>query len=157
MHVKLNRAVVPGAAHDESGAETKAPACHRADSASSRGRCWTACDLRGAGLCSSHNLVRQARMLFCRYEPGRAWLGYGECTELSSHDLKATNEAVMGRPASAYETLRAMVPQNAQGAIDMALLDILGKATKAPVYRVLGGPTRTKARAIVRLAGTSRR
>jgi galactonate dehydratase len=82
-------------------------------------------------------------------------VGYGECTEFTGHDLKATNEAVTGRPASAYETLRASVPQNAQGAIDMALLDILGKATKAPVYRVLGGPTRTKARAIVRLAGTS--
>jgi galactonate dehydratase len=81
--------------------------------------------------------------------------GYGECTEFTGHDLKATSEAVTGRPASAYETLRALVPQNAQGAIDMALLDILGKATKAPVYRVLGGPTRTKARAIVRLAGTS--
>jgi galactonate dehydratase len=82
-------------------------------------------------------------------------LGYGECRDLSSPELKATREVAMGRPASAYENLRPMVPQNAQAAIDMALLDILGKATKAPVYRVLGGPTRTKARAIVRLAGTS--
>ena len=82
-------------------------------------------------------------------------VGYGECKEFSSPELKATREVAMGRPASAYETLRPLVPQNAQAAIDMALLDILGKATKAPVYRVLGGPTRTKARAIVRLAGTS--
>jgi galactonate dehydratase len=81
--------------------------------------------------------------------------GYGECKELSSADLKATSEAVLGRSASAYEALRPLVPLNAQGAVDMALLDILGKATKAPVYRVLGGPTRNKARAIVRLAGNS--
>jgi galactonate dehydratase len=79
--------------------------------------------------------------------------GYGECKE--TPDLKAIRGAITGRPASAYETLRPLVPQNAQGAIDMALLDILGKATKAPVYRVLGGPTRNKARAIVRLAGNS--
>ncbi len=82
-------------------------------------------------------------------------VGYGECKELSSPELKATRDAAAGRPASAYETLRPLVPQNAQAAIDMALLDILGKTTKAPVYRVLGGPTRNKARAIVRLAGTT--
>src|ERR1700688_1302619 len=52
--------------------------------------------------------------------------GYGECKEFSSPDLKATREVAMGRPASAYETLRPLVPQNAQAAIDMALLDILG-------------------------------
>jgi galactonate dehydratase len=81
--------------------------------------------------------------------------GYGECKELSGADLKATREAVLGRSASAYEALRPLVPRNAQAALDMALLDILGKTTKAPVYRVLGGPTRNKARAIVRLAGNS--
>ncbi|MGC2400519.1 MAG: enolase C-terminal domain-like protein [Acidobacteriaceae bacterium] len=82
-------------------------------------------------------------------------VGYGECKDLTAPDLRATREAIVGRPASAYETLRPLVPQNAQGAIDMALLDILGKATNAPVFRVLGGPTRTKARGIVRLAGSS--
>jgi galactonate dehydratase len=82
-------------------------------------------------------------------------IGYGECKDFSRPDLKATREVIVGRSASAYETLRALAPENAQGAIDMALLDILGKATKAPVYRVLGGPTRNKARAIVRLAGMS--
>jgi galactonate dehydratase len=82
-------------------------------------------------------------------------IGYGECKEFSKADLKVTNDVVKGRTASAYETLRPLVPQSAQGAIDMASLDILGKATKAPVYRVLGGPTRNKARAIVRLVGTS--
>jgi galactonate dehydratase len=81
--------------------------------------------------------------------------GYGECKDLSGADLRTINEALKGRPASAYEALGPLVPQNAQGAINMALLDVLGKGTKAPVYRVLGGPTRNKARAIVRLTGAS--
>jgi galactonate dehydratase len=37
----------------------------------------------------------------------------------------------------------------------MALLDLVGKACNAPVYRVLGGPTRNKARALVALAGST--
>src|SRR5262249_19007323 len=37
--------------------------------------------------------------------------------------------------------------------VDIALLDILGQQTKAPVYQVLGGPTRFKARTVAQLAG----
>jgi galactonate dehydratase len=82
-------------------------------------------------------------------------IGYGECRSLSAADLKATNAAIAGRAASAYEVLGSRVPKNVQGGLNIALLDILGKATQAPVYRVLGGPTRNKVRAITRLMGTS--
>jgi galactonate dehydratase len=41
------------------------------------------------------------------------------------------------------------------GAIDMALLDIAGKACQAPIYRILGGPTRNKARVFASLGGAN--
>jgi galactonate dehydratase len=82
-------------------------------------------------------------------------VGYGECSSLSGSDLKATNQAVVGRAASAYQALDGLVPQTVRGGLNIALLDIVGKATKAPIYRVLGGPTRNKARAITRLSGSS--
>ncbi len=81
--------------------------------------------------------------------------GYGECRTLSSAELKSTADAVEGRAATSYEVLDPLVPRVVRAALNMALLDILGKATNAPVYRVLGGPTRNKARAITRLLGGS--
>jgi galactonate dehydratase len=42
-----------------------------------------------------------------------------------------------------------------KGAIDMALMDILGKLSRAPVYELFGGPTRNKARALASLRGTT--
>ena len=33
------------------------------------------------------------------------------------------------------------------------MLDVLGKFTNAPVYQVLGGPTRNQARALARIEG----
>jgi galactonate dehydratase len=80
--------------------------------------------------------------------------GYGECRPLTHADMEALNRLV-GKPAHAYEALTPLAPEPARGGLNMALLDIVGKITKAPVYRVLGGPTRFKARAIVRLAGAS--
>ncbi len=82
-------------------------------------------------------------------------IGYGECNSLSASDLKATNQAIVGRAASAYQALDGLVPSAVRGGLNIALLDIVGKATNAPIYRVLGGPTRNKARAITRLSGSS--
>jgi galactonate dehydratase len=79
--------------------------------------------------------------------------GYGECRTLTSAELKATADAITGRAATSYEVLDPLVPQAVRGALNIALLDILGKATNAPVYRLLGGPTRNKARAITPLSG----
>jgi galactonate dehydratase len=64
---------------------------------------------------------------------------------------------LVGRDATAVEVIRQMFLSAAgldgesaaiQGALNMALLDIAGKLARAPVYEVLGGPTRTKARAL---------
>ena len=82
-------------------------------------------------------------------------VGYGECNELSGADLKSANQALAGRVASSYQALDALVPPTVRGGLNIALLDILGKATQAPIYRLLGGPTRNKARAITRLSGAS--
>jgi galactonate dehydratase len=81
--------------------------------------------------------------------------GYGECNNVSGADLKAANEALAGHPATAYQALDGLAPGSMRGGLNIALLDILGKATSAPIYRLLGGPTRNKARAIVKLSGDS--
>jgi galactonate dehydratase len=80
--------------------------------------------------------------------------GYGECKPLSKEDVAALKR-LAGKPAHAYEALTPMAPLPAQGGLNMALLDIVGKITNAPVYRVMGGPTRFEARAIARLTGSS--
>jgi galactonate dehydratase len=71
--------------------------------------------------------------------------GWGECAQASEQDAAALEKAWTGRPATLYAALDGAA--SLAGALDMAMLDILGKACRAPVYRVLGGPTRHKIRA----------
>jgi galactonate dehydratase len=75
--------------------------------------------------------------------------GWGEGPPLAPAHIESARQAVNGQPAHSYKVVHSKLAGHpAAGAIDMALLDLLGQAAKAPVYQVLGGPTRTKARAM---------
>src|ERR1035437_9908133 len=71
--------------------------------------------------------------------------GWGECAQASEQDAAALEKTWIGRPATLYAAIDGSTPLS--GALDMAFFEILGKTSPAPVYRVLGGPTRHKIRA----------
>jgi len=81
--------------------------------------------------------------------------GYGECGSIPAEQIAQTVSLIQGMPATSYEVVRkklGAIP-GMQAAVNIALLDIVGKQAKAPIYRVLAGPTRNKARAMTRLSG----
>jgi galactonate dehydratase len=81
--------------------------------------------------------------------------GYGECPRITSTELNALRAAIQGKEATSFESIRrglSVAPQALAG-LDMAMLDLVGKFTNAPVYQVLGGPTRNQVRALVPVEG----
>ena len=84
-----------------------------------------------------------------RMQAGPGLAGYGECRELPP-DAK---QKVLGLDPSAFEAARKRLEPDPglNAAFNMAALDISGKAAKAPLYQVLGGPTRHKVRAMTAL------
>lgn len=97
------------------------------------------------------------RYTVVRLATGSGLRGYGECISVSPAELARARRLVAGLPETAYEAVRqrlAALP-NLQAAVNIALLDIAGKLARAPVYQVLGGPTRHKARVMTALTGDS--
>jgi galactonate dehydratase len=78
-------------------------------------------------------------------------VGWGEAGRVAAADVEKAKSRIVGKPATAYAVTTTDTPLD--GAIACAMLDITGKAVSAPVYRVLGGPTRFKARALASLSG----
>ncbi len=89
--------------------------------------------------------VSRNRYTVLRVKTRSGLTGWGECARAAEQDAKALEKEWLGRPATLYAAIDRSLP--AVGALDMALLDILGRSCRAPVYRVLGGPTRHKIRA----------
>jgi galactonate dehydratase len=96
--------------------------------------------------------------------------GWGECTagpDLAStaRTLRASARHIVGLDATAVEQVKRRLAQTAiaapiahgaaQAAVNMALVDILGKLTNVPAFTVLGGPTRHKAFALAPLSGAT--
>lgn len=90
-----------------------------------------------------------------RIETAGGIAGWGETRSIAAADLARAAAVLRGRQATEFVPLHAQLAAlpNLQAAANMALLDIVGQAAKAPVYQVLGGPTRHKARALAVLAG----
>ena len=78
-------------------------------------------------------------------------IGYGECAAAPRNEVERLRHSIIGRAATANVGTALGSPMD--GAVNCALLDIVGHACSAPLYRVLGGPTRYKVRAMTSLEG----
>lgn len=77
--------------------------------------------------------------------------GFGECERATPLDLQKARQHLIGKPGTAYAV--SSPGTRLDGAIATAMVDITARIAKTPVYRLLGGPTRTKVRALAPLAG----
>lgn len=84
-------------------------------------------------------------------------VGWGECGEFTRAEFDQAKQLATGISCTAYEIAwRKLAPASkVRAAINMAMIDVAGKAAKAPAYQVLGGPTRHKARALAFLEGAA--
>jgi galactonate dehydratase len=82
---------------------------------------------------------------------------YGECAALSAAEFAGARKAIIGMPATSFEVAAPLLAEYpiARAGLNIAMLDLVGRAVHAPVFQVLGGPTRSKVRALAPLTGTS--
>jgi galactonate dehydratase len=114
-------------------------------------------EIAGVDLYTAREPVSRRAYTLLRVRTRSGLAGWGECGAAGSGELSDLRRALIGREASAYEAIPLELGAAAPlaGGVDMALLDLVGKHCSAPIYRLLGGPTRHKARALAALAGAT--
>ena len=82
--------------------------------------------------------------------------GYGEGGPVPAAEIVEARAAIQGRRVTESEFVRARLAgiPAMEAAVGNAMLDLLSKSRKVPIYQFLGGPTRFKARLLARLEGT---
>ena len=93
---------------------------------------------------------------YLRLQTRSGAVGWGELSATTDAPLlKIASTALLNQPASAYTVFDKTLPASLAPAAVMAMLDCLGKHTNAPVYQLLGGPTRFKVRVIAHAANAA--
>jgi len=82
--------------------------------------------------------------------------GYGEGGPATAAEIAEARTAVTGRRATESEFIRARLKAipAMEAALNNAMLDLMSRSRKIPIYQYLGGPTRFKARLLAQLEGT---
>ena len=99
--------------------------------------------------------VSKREYALLRIETAGGITGWGETRSIRPAELAQAAAVLRGRETTEFGALHVALKAvpDIQGAVNMGLLDIVGQAANAPVYQVLGGPTRNRARALAALAG----
>ena len=82
--------------------------------------------------------------------------GYGEGGPATASEIADARAVVTGRRANESEFIRARLASvpAMEAAVNNAMLDLVSRSRKVPMYQFLGGPTRFKARLLAQLDGT---
>ncbi|MFN7923018.1 MAG: enolase C-terminal domain-like protein [Bryobacteraceae bacterium] len=82
--------------------------------------------------------------------------GFGEGGPVSGVEIAEARAAIAGRRATETEFVRAKLGAIPcmEAAISNAMVDLVARSRKLPIYQYLGGPTRFKARLLAQLEGT---
>jgi galactonate dehydratase len=81
--------------------------------------------------------------------------GFGECAPLWAAEYTEAKALILGKPVTSFDVTASLLAKcpTARAALNIAMLDAVGKVCKAPVFQVLGGPTRYRARALAPIEG----
>ena len=81
--------------------------------------------------------------------------GYGEGGPATAAEIVEARSVVTGRRASESEFIRARLDSSPamEAAVSNAMLDLVSRSKRLPIYQYLGGPTRFKARLLAQLEG----